>query len=278
MLGRPVTNALINAGFEVSVLARNSGKAKQLFPAASIQWGDVLDPISMLAAFEGTDAIYISLQAPRGARQHQPLPEREGMANILSAAKVTGIGRIAYLSSLVKQYNHTNGFHWWVLDMKQAAVDQIKSSGIPYTLFYPSTFMESFDGILRQGNKIMLAGNSRVPMHFIAAADYAQQVVHSFNILTTENKEYPVQGPEAWNWDDGAHIFIDHYPHAALKILKTPLGLLKFAGHFNRTIQYGAKIVEAMNNYPEKFESEKTWQELGKPVITIADYAAGLAP
>lgn len=273
MIGKPVTNALIDAGHEVTLLARNTAIARSLFPTVNIQSGDVLDTISLLAAFEGQDAVYISLQADRSARPHEPHPEREGMNNILYAARITGIQRIAYLSSLVKDYNGTNGFHWWILDLKQEAIEKIKNAGIPYSIFYASSFMECFDQLLLKGNKILLAGNSRMPMYFIAGDDYGKQVTRSFETVSTENKEYKVQGPEAYNWDDGARIFIQHYTKARLSIRKIPLWLLKFFGRFNRELQYGALILEAMNNYPEKFESEQTWQELGKPEITIQVYA-----
>ena len=273
MLGKPVTNALINAGFEVTVMSRQPAIARQFFPTAHVLTGDVLDTISLLAAFEGQDAVYINLQAPRSAKPEDQLPEREGMNNILYAARITGVKRIAYLSSLVKDYNHTNGYHWWVLDMKEEAIEKIKSAGIPFTIFYASTFMESFDQLLLKGNKIILAGSSKQTMYFIAGKDYGQQVVRSFQLLTHENKEYKIQGPEAYNWDDGARIFIQHYTKTKLRTLKAPLWLLKLMGRFNGEIQYGAKIIEAMHKYPEKFEAEKTWEELGKPKTTISEYA-----
>jgi hypothetical protein len=44
--------------------------------------------------------------------------------------------------------------------------------------------------------------------------------------------------------------------------MKAPIGVLKFFGNFNRKFNYGANIVDALNNYPEKFEAQKTWEEL----------------
>lgn len=276
MIGQPVTGALIKAGFEVTMLARNPSKAQALFPGVHILPGDVFDPLSLLMAFEGQDAVYISLSPTRTAHRKDRMPEREGIDNIIAVAKKTGIKRLALLSSLVQDYNGMNGFHWWIFDMKQAAVEKVKQSGIPYTIFYPSTFMESFDQLLMKGKRIILAGESKAPMYFIAAADYAQQVARSFQLLTTEHKEYTVQGPAAYNWEEGARIFIAHYKKAPLKTLKAPLGVFKLMGSLIPMVDYGAKIAEALNNYPERFESAATWEELGKPATTIATYAAGL--
>ena len=273
MLGQPVTRELAKAGFELTLLARDTQKMRAIFPSGRIVEGDVLDPISLVTAMDGQDAVYINLQAPRGTSKSYPQPEREGINNIVDAATYGGIKRIAYLSSLVQRYNGTDGFHWWLFDMKKDAVKKIKSSGIPYTIFYASTFMENLDQLMMRGKKILLAGESKAPMYFIAGEDYGRQVARSFQLPGDEGREYIIQGTEAYNWDDAAGIFIDHYKKLPLKTMKAPLRMLKLAGWFSGKAQYGYKICMAMNNYPEKFEAEKTWNELGKPSITLAEYA-----
>jgi len=272
MIGKPVTRELAKAGFDLTLLARKPHKMREIFPDQKIIEGDVLDPLGLLSAFEGQDAVYINLQAPRGVSQKVPLPEREGINNIIDVAKHTGIKRLVYLSSLVQRFNGMNGYHWWIFDMKQKAIANIKSSGTPYTIFYPSSFMENLDQLLKRGNRIMLAGESKVPMYFIAGEDYGKQVARSLQMPGADNREYAVQGTEAYNWDDAAKLYIKHHK-APLKIMKAPLGLLKFMGMFSSVTQYGYKVLVALNNYPEKFESEKTWEELGKPTITIEKYA-----
>jgi hypothetical protein len=273
MIGKPVTKELIKAGFDVTLLARDVQKIHILFPGVKVVEGDVLDPMTLPAAFEGQEGVYINLQAKRGALQTSVLPEREGIANIIEAAKEAGIKKIAYLSSLVQNYNGMNGFSWWVFDMKQKAVEAIKSSGLTYTIFHASTFMENLDQLMKSGNRIMLAGESKMPMYFIAGEDFGKQVAWSFRLFPNENKEYFIQGTEAHNFDDAAKIFIDNYTKARLKTMKAPLKMLGVAGIINRKSAYGFKIVTALNNYPEKFQAEQTWNDLGKPTITLAEYA-----
>src|SRR3954463_1375264 len=113
MLGKPVTLELYRAGFDLTLLARDITKTRKVFPNARIIGGDVLDKASLVQAMNGQEEIYISLHNPEGARPEDPLPEREGMDNIIEAAKETGINRISFLSSLVKNYNGMEGFHWW---------------------------------------------------------------------------------------------------------------------------------------------------------------------
>ena len=157
--------------------------------------------------------------------------------------------------------------------MKKTAVQRIRSCGIPYTIFFASTFMECFDQMMMQGNKILLAGESKVPMHFIAGEDFGKQVARSFALPGDENHEYIVQGTEAYNWDDAADVFISNYSKTRLKTMKAPMGMMKFFGIFSGKAAYGYKICTALNNYPETFDADRTWRELGKPELTLAEYA-----
>lgn len=276
MLGKPVTRELIKTGFDVKILTRNIPKMQQLFPTVENVGGDVFDRKSLVNAMEGRDIVYINLSIQQDSKKTDPQQEKEGVDNIIAAARETGIKRLAYLSSLIKNYNGVKGFSWWAFDIKESAINKIKNSGIPFTIFYPSTFMETFPFQMIRANKIMMIGQSVAPMWFIAGEDYAKQVAKSFQLAGMDNKEYPVQGPEPFTFDEAARVMIKNYSKSNLKVMKAPMAILKFLGLFNPRLNYGTNICDALNKYPEKFESEKTWQELGKPSITLADYAKSL--
>jgi uncharacterized protein YbjT (DUF2867 family) len=275
MLGKPVTNALVKAGFNVSVMARDPLKAKKSLPSGvSVLKGDIRNVNEITSAMEGQDAVYLSLSIKQTEKQSEFHSEEEGMRNLITAAKEKNIKRIAYLSSLVMFYQGMNGFNWWVFDIKHKAVKMIKESGIPYSIFYPSNFMESLSGMYKQGKMLMLSGKSKHPMYFISAVDYGNQVARSFTLLKDENKEYNVQGKEAFTADEAVKIFKANYKKEKLFISKAPLGMLKFFGRFNTKMNYGANIITALNNYPEKFHAEVTWKELGEPEMTVKKYAS----
>ncbi|MDX2302354.1 MAG: NAD(P)H-binding protein [Microscillaceae bacterium] len=273
MLGQPVTSEFIKAGFEVTSFARNAATANQIFgPSIKIIEGKLQDTDKIRQLLEGQDGLYLNLSVEQKSSKSEFQPEREGLDNILDIAKKYNIKRIGYLSSLVHFYQGQNGFDWWVFDIKQKAVEKIKNSGITYSIFYPSTFMESFDkGAYRQGNNIALAGVSRYKMFLISGSDYGKQVVKAFQ-LNNDNHEYVVQGQEGFTADEAAKFYIDNYNKKKINLMKAPLALLKFLGLFNNKFNYGAKIVEALNSYPEKFEAEKAWQDLGKPQTKFIDY------
>ena len=277
MLGRPVALELLRAGFQLTLLARDPDKTKKLFPNIPIAKGDVFDQSSLEAAMPGHEVVYINLSVPPSSKKNDKQPEREGMNNIIAAAKKTGINRIAYISSLIKNYQGMNGFKWWSFDIKQGAVNAIKASGLNYSIFYPSMFMESLDQQMLQGNKLMLAGKSEAPMWFIAAKDYGIQVAWALKKAGDTNQEYAIQGLEPFTFDQAAKVFCENYK-GVIKPLKAPLGPIKILGLFNQKMNYTYNICDALNKYPEKFESEKAWDELGKPATTLANYAASLKP
>lgn len=274
MLGRPVTRELIDAGFDVTVVARSPEKATRLFPSASVVAGDVLDAASTDQALDGQDAVYLNLSVDPSERSDDPHTETGGLRVIIAAAQRHGLQRIAYLSSLVKDYQGTNGFDWWVFDVKHEAVRLLKAADIPYTIFYPSNFMETIAHDFVQGRRLVLIGTSQHPMYFVAGRDYGKQVARSFEILEDgESREYVVQGPEAYRSEEAARVFAEHYTAADLRITRVPLGLVKFFGWFSQRADYGAHIIDAINHYPETFQAQSTWDDLGTPTTSLAKYA-----
>lgn len=273
MLGQPVTKEFINAGFDVTLLVRNTEKAKQIFGSSiRLVEGNLTDISSIKQFLDGQDGLYLNLSIEQTSGKNDFQAERNGLNNILEAVKSSTIKRIGYLSSLVHLYQGQNGFDWWAFDIKRKAVTKIKSSGIAYSIFYPSTFMESFDkGAYRQGNNIALAGISEYKMYLISGSDYGKQVAKAFQ-LDNKNNEYIVQGQDGYTADEAAKFYVDNFTKRKVKIIKAPLGILKFLGKFTNKFNYGANIIEALNKYPEKFEAENTWRELGKPQTKFIDY------
>jgi len=58
--------------------------------------------------------------------------------------------------------------------------------------------------------------------------------------------------------------------------MRAPVSLVKLFGYFNQKANYGWHIMEALNKYPEQFQGSRTWAELGKPSVTLAEFASGL--
>ncbi|MBN8823718.1 MULTISPECIES: SDR family oxidoreductase [unclassified Spirosoma] len=277
MLGQPVTRELIRAGFAVRLIARDVAKTRALFPNIDVVSADLRNVDALRDALVGMDAVYLNLSIRQDEKQSDFHTEAEGLQNLILAAQSTGVKRIGYLSSIIIRYQGMNGFRWWVFDVKQAAVERIKESGLPYSIFYPSCFMDSMNGTQRAGRFILLVGRSGVKPMYIAASDYGRQVARAFQLVKDgQNQEYIIQGPEAVTQHEAAERFVKAYAKEKLRTVTTPSFLMKLGGFFTAQADYGWHITEALNNYPEGFESQKTWDELGKPTTTIEQFAGSI--
>lgn len=271
LLGKPVARQLISDGFNVTIISRNVKKAKAIFPAQRIVYADLEDKASLLQALQGQEIVYLNLHIKPGANRKGFIAETDGLINFLETAKQVGIKRIAYLSSMVKDYQKEGFFKWWVFQAKQKAVQLIKGAGLPYTIFVSSSFMENLtkQGGFMQANQLNLVGKSNVKLFWISANDYAKQVSKSFELLTDENREYFIQGPQSHTTEEALTIFQRFYHLKKLNIVRLPIFTLFLASRFSSRLNYAYQLLNAKNHFNEKFEAQFTWDELGRPTETI---------
>ncbi len=272
MLGTPVTEELLKAGYSVRAIVRNLDKAHRRLPEdVEVVEGNLEDKESLERGFEDMDALYLNLTTYPGEKSASFQTENHGLQNIIEAANVSGIKRIGYLSSLVKDFKDID---WWVFDIKNRACELLQECSIPCTIFYASNFFENLSELQLVGNRVMLAGTQVTRSWWVGAHDFGKQVVKAFEINNELNKEYSIQGLEPLNFEEAADIFIKHYRPKQLKKMKTPLWLFKYLGSLSKEINFQYNILYAINHYDEQFQSKETWQQLGKPQITLSDFAA----
>jgi len=273
MLGIPVTIALLDAGFAVTALARKPDEATRMLPAATrIVAADARDEASLKRGLAGQDALYLSLSVAPSERRGDFHTEQQGLEHILAAAREAGIKRIGYLSAMVQD---TQKSGWWVLDVWRSALLRIKSSGIPYTIFYPSNFMETLPQRHMMGGVFVMTGRSPHPNYWIAGRDFGRQVARSFALPAAANREYFVQGPEPMTYVEAARRFA-HAAAGRPRIVRLPLSLIRLAGVVSHPMRFNARIMRTVLRYPEVFKAEDTWRELGEPTTTIEEFARTL--
>jgi nucleoside-diphosphate-sugar epimerase len=273
MLGLPVAQAFVRAGWRVKALVRNPEKASKILPPeVELIVGDLRQLEALKKVCTAVDAIYLNLSVDPKSSQKDFQPEQEGLLNIIEVCRQTAVPRIIYLSSIAQRYQGMNGFSWWVFALKQAAIWRIQESGIPYLIFLPSNFMETIPHKFQMGRILLLTGQGRQLNYYIAAVDYANQVVRALEI-SAYNKQYVVQGLEGFTPLQALETYRKHHFEKRLLIVRAPLLLFYWLGKFNRQASYGAQIIEALNEYPETFEAEATWTDLGKPQITLSEFA-----
>ena len=100
-IGGRLVPRLIDSGFAVRALARNPDKL------ANVPWrdrievarGDLGDPASLEAAFDGVDVVYYLVHS-MGFEKDFAAEERRAAQNVVAAARKAGVRRIVYLSGL----------------------------------------------------------------------------------------------------------------------------------------------------------------------------------
>lgn len=274
MLGSYTTNVLANEGYSVTAVVRDMQKAQnKLNYRVHLVKGDLQNQSSLRTAFQDVNYVYLNLSTGPSEENADFKSEIDGLKNVIKAAKGAKVKRIGFLSSLVKDYD---GIDWWVFDIKREAVRILREADIPVTIFYPSNFFENLTDLQMSGNSILLAGRQETKSWWIGTEDYAKQVAAAFRQEHNEDREYPVQGPELLSMDEAADIFISKYTGKKMKKRRAPIWLFKLLKPFSKKIDFQYNILTAINHYDEQFQSEKTWEDLGKPQQTLAEWAGEL--
>lgn len=195
--GSEVAQQLGTKGARFRALARNPAKATTLKNSgAEIVAGDLADPASLGAAFEGVDTVF--LLAP-------PLPNQEELeANLLDAAKKARVRRIVKFSAMTADPKSTSRFP----RAHGKIEEKIRASGLAWTFIRPTFFMQNMLGLaemVKGGTIYQPAGKSRAS--FVDTRDIAAVAVAALTEPGHDGKAYDVTGPELLNYDDVAAIF-----------------------------------------------------------------------
>ena len=275
-LGAPVATELAKT-FQVRAIVRSPDKAKAMLPAGvEVVKADLRDVNSLRAALQGADAIYLNLATETVNPNLAFFEEREGVANLLAAARGLDIRYIAKIGALgayppalprIRRNMVPN-----VIRMQGHAM--IAASGIPHTFFAPTHFMELLPNMI-QGRALQWVGNTKVKIWWIGVADYARQVVKAFQQPEVMPKDVPVQGPEAITIRDAMKLFVANYD-PTLKIRVAPLWVMRLIGLFSPRMRFVAHLFAYFGNHEDPFYAAQTWKQLGKPTVTLVEFAQSL--
>lgn len=271
MIGIPVTNELIKAGYEVTAMVRNIDKEKNTF-SSGVRFvkGDLKNKADIAEAIKDADAVYISISSSPNDKENGFNPEVGGIDNILAALKTSSVQQVGFLSSfLARNYQGS----WWAMNAKKQAIQKIKKLHIPYTIFYPANFMQNFNGGMRDGKKVNIIGTSKEKSWWIDAEDFGKQVANAFKSEKSFNREYAVQGLYPLTTLEAATIFVKNRTKENLTIAKLPMGIAKLLSIFVKPLRYVVPLIDTMNHNKETFEAQETWNDLGKPKTTIEMFA-----
>jgi uncharacterized protein YbjT (DUF2867 family) len=264
MLGRPVVDALVEAGTPVRVLSRYSQPDR---PGVTFMTGSVTDPASLRTALTGCRAVHISLRGTNAAELDQI--EIGGTRAVAKAANEAGVSRIGYLSGAgMEAADPRLAF----VRVKQAGEDAVRQSGCEWMLFRATHFMESLDLFVR-GDKVELMTPQPLSYHYLAARDYARMVARAYAEPAAANMAFTMLGPHALTMRAALEAYVACL-HPGMKIRTTPVAVLKAVAMLTRngSLKHTALLFSTFPKIPETTNTTTTKQLLGQAETTLAEW------
>lgn len=276
-LGHRVTAKLVEKGAKVTAIVRDPAAAKAALPAGvRLVQGDVSDPASLASALQGTETLYITLNTEALDTTMPFHTEREGVINVVAAAKEAGIQHIMQIAGVDYAYPEftTEGMAYGTNAIRKGGIDAIKASGIPYTFYYCSFFLDSLPKLLMD-NQLAVIGNHVHPIWFTNSSDLAELVYNAIGNDAAKNKEFAVQGQQAKPYAEAATEFLGTYaPEAA--VIQLPMEALGEMGLPEELAAFMDHMLTFVQQLREEQVNGETRKVLGAPKHTIASFAKEL--
>ena len=166
-LGRNVVKALRTRGESVRCLVRSPSRAGVVTSyGVELAYGDILDPPSLKNAMKGVDAVahLVAIIREKG-RSTFDLINRQGVGNVVAAAREEGVRHVVHVSAIGVQENPAYPY----LNSKWQGEQEVIRGGVGYTIIRPSIlfgpgdeFINTLAGVVRAFPVVPVAGNGRV--------------------------------------------------------------------------------------------------------------------
>lgn len=274
MLGRPVARALAgDDALSLRALVRDPARARTVLPASvEIVRGDLRDASALDDAMRDVDAVYMSLNTPFNPREAFD-PDRDGARLIVEASRRNGSPWLLRLSALEAGNERSK---WWAIARKREADAAVMAHTGAWTIFRPAWFMESL-ALFRVGPcATCFRAPGDTPLHWISGADYGAQVRAALMNGLGQGSVIPVQGPDAATMRD-AIVRFARACSPRLRVVQTPYAALRAASLVHPRARYLRELLAETFAYATEFRASQTWETLGRPTMTIEDYARSIA-
>lgn len=266
MLGEPVARRLLEDGHTVRVLTRNPERAAgKLGKDFEVVRGDVEDLASLEQALEGCTGVHVSLD---GGGDWDL--ERRGGVNVAEVGARLGLERITMITGASTCEANT----WFpMVRAKLAAENAIRESGVGYTIFRCTMFMEMLSNLVK-GDKALVIGHQPFAWHFLAASDYARMVSKAYVTPEAAGKILYIYGPEAITMEQA----MEQYRAACApeaKLTKLPFWLVWLVSRLpsrRELREVGYPIMRYFAKVQETESPDEANELLGAPTTTLAEW------
>jgi uncharacterized protein YbjT (DUF2867 family) len=256
-LGTMLVRRLAASGQRVRAFVRPTSNSERLrIPNVELVFGDLRDAASLDAACVGADVVISTANAvvPRAAYTFDSV-ESQGYRNLLASAKRAGVKQFIFMSVPVTPHDeHVPTFRY-----KRLTEKQIVESGVPYTIFRGSLFMDDWFALIgssiplrgseahtlerpfwfsrafmsgvgqmiEKRGMALIPGSGKTRHSFIALDDVASFIEKSVGRPDALNSTIDLGGPAALSWDEVAALFGKVLGHR-IRAMHTPAGVFRF--------------------------------------------------
>ncbi|MER7789665.1 SDR family oxidoreductase [Streptomyces sp. NPDC097640] len=278
-LGGQVVDALLARGKQVRALVRPGSDAGRLTAAGvTIARGDMLDPESLLTAFDGVDA---AITTAAGYTRHSKGDTADtdviGNRNLADAAADAGIRRFV-LTSILTCDETPNVPHFW---HKKLAEDRLEERGVPFVALRPGAFLDQvtqIGGDAFAKHRINWFGSDRTTLTFVNTSDLAQYLAAAVDVDSAAGERIDIGWDRPVSMREIADI-AGRLLKERIKVRSVPAGLLRTVGLLIGRFAPLAKDMAAMVDWFEtgRYVADTSRQEvLFGPVPTAEDAVARL--
>lgn len=262
LLGEPVAIHLKQSSFNVRLMVRDIETAwKRFGDDFEIVKGDMNDTRRLEKAMDGCFGVHINLSGES---------EQLGVENISSVASRVKLQRITYISGTSVAEEST-----WVPMIKRKffAEKAIRDSGVGYSIFCPTWFMEVLPKYVRE-NRAFVFGKQPNPYHLIAADDYARMVAVSYRLEAAINKRFIIHGPEGVLFHEAVKQYCNVFHPEIKKVSTMPYWLAAVIAAIKgpKEMKAASDFMAAFEKIGEKGDPTEANSILGAPEIRLEDW------
>jgi uncharacterized protein YbjT (DUF2867 family) len=277
-LGTKIVSLLAERGAQVRLLTRDRSRAQHLGARVETVEGDVRSSVTLRRATDGAQTVISAIQGFAGTPDCTPASiDRDGNANLIRAAQETGTSHLILVSVRDASPSHPME----LMRMKHAAEQQLKASGLAWTIIRPSAYMETWCQVLGrpllEKGKTMVFGRGANPINWVSAWDVARFVDLAEADPAVRGRMIDVGGPENLTMTEFVHIF-QHETGATGRIGHIPRPLMRLGSIVAKPInpamarQMQAGVV--MDTQPQAFDASAARRRC--PSIPATNLAAAI--
>lgn len=238
-LGRHISRALLDAGYDVTVMSRHPDSASKIpaLAGANATKGDVTDPRSLIGTLEGTYGVVMAAQfpnhpveVPRKGLTYDSY-DRRGTENLLAEAERAGVERFLYISGA--NANPFSDKAWY--RAKGRAEEAITQSALTYAILRPSwaygpedRALNRFELISRFSPIVPRLGVKPQKIMPVYVGDIGDAVAAIFSDDDAWGRIYQIGGPDVLTMHEVIETLLEVLGRRRV-ILPLPLPLLKLA-------------------------------------------------